>query len=198
MRIWNIIQKFRQLFYTAVAKVAIKKVSSSARINKLAGIFGGENIEIHSGVRIWDYTWMAALSPDRSSVKLIIGEGTTIGRFNHIYATKKIEFGKNVLTADKVYISDNLHVYQDIHTPIKHQPIKQLKEVYIGDGTWIGENVCILGATIGRNCVIGANSVVTKNIRDYSVAVGNPARIVKRYCVENNTWRQTTPEGDFI
>lgn len=50
----------------------------------------------------------------------------------------------------------------------------------IGEGSWIGENVCVCGANIGKHCVIGANSVVTKDIPDYSVAVGCPARIIKK------------------
>jgi len=63
-----------------------------------------------------------------------------------------------------------------------------LSPVSIGDGSWIGENVCIVGATIGKNCVIGANSVVTKNIPDFCVAVGIPARIIKRYDLNKCAW----------
>jgi acetyltransferase-like isoleucine patch superfamily enzyme len=173
-----------------VARIAIKDISASARVNRLAGIFGGENIQVKPGVMIWDYTWIAALSPVKTDVKLIIGEGTTIGRFNHIYATKRVEIGKNVLTADKVYISDSLHEYTNITIPIKKQPIKQLNEVYIGDGCWIGENVCIIGATIGKNCVIGANSVVLKDVPDYAVAVGIPAKIIKQYNFETDAWEK--------
>jgi acetyltransferase-like isoleucine patch superfamily enzyme len=188
MKLWKFFQKIYLFSFTLVARLAIKKMAKSARINRLAGIFGGENIVINSNVLIWDYTWMAALSPDKSNVQLIIGEGSTIGRFNHIYATKRIEIGKNVLTADRVYISDNLHRYENIHVPIKNQPIKQLNSVYIGDGAWIGENVCIMGAKIGKNCVIGANSVVLSDIPDYSVAVGSPAKIIKQYDFQINEW----------
>src|SRR3569833_2409059 len=109
MKLWKLIQRVRLLCYTLVARIAIKDISASARVNRLAGIFGGENIQVKPGVMIWDYTWIAALSPVKTDVKLIIGEGTPIGRFNHIYATKRVEIGKNVLTADKVYISDSLH-----------------------------------------------------------------------------------------
>ena len=56
--------------------------------------------------------------------------------------------------------------------------------VEIGDGTWIGENVCIIGASIGKQCVIGANSVVLKDIPDYCVAVGLPAKVIKKYNFE--------------
>lgn len=66
------------------------------------------------------------------------------------------------------------------------QPIIQKGTVEIGEGSWIGENVCIIGAHIGRHCVIGANSIVTKNIPDYSIAVGTPA---KDYDFEKKEWK---------
>jgi len=188
MAIWKFIQKVRLIYFTLLARLAIKKIAGSARVNHLAGIFGGENITVGPKVMIWDYTWIAALSPTKTEVALIIGEGTTIGRFNHIYASKHVEIGKNVLTADKVYISDNLHEYTNINIPIKHQPIKQLAAVHIGDGSWLGENVSIIGASVGKNCVIGANSLVTKDIPDYCVAVGTPAKVIKRYDTQTNEW----------
>ena len=129
---------------------------------------------------------------------LIIGEGTNIGHFNHIYATKSIIIGKKVLTADKVYISDNLHSYENINIPIIDQPIKQISTVEIGDGSWLGENVCVIGAKIGKNCVVGANSVVTKDVPDYCVAVGSPAKVIKRFCLNSNEWLKTDEKGNFI
>ena len=81
-----------------------------------------------------------------------------------------------------------MHGYEDIETPIKKQPIVQKKEVYIGDGSWLGENVCVIGASIGKHCVIGANSVVTKDIPDYSIAVGSPAKVIKQFDFKENKW----------
>ncbi len=120
--------------------------------------------------------------------RLEIGEGTNIGHFNHIYATRNIKIGRHVLTADRVYISDNLHGYEDVDTPVLRQPVRQIAPVEIGDGSWLGEGVCVIGAKIGKGCVIGANAVVTKDVPDYSVAVGIPARIIKRYYPETKQW----------
>lgn len=187
-KLWKLIRRLRLLLFTQIAKIFIKDIGQSARIGRLTNISGGENIHIRANSLVWDYTWLGAVSPDNTGVTLIIGEKTTIGRFNHIYATKRVEFGKNVLTADKVYIADNSHDYEDINVPVKKQSIKQLNEVYIGDGAWIGENVCIIGASIGKNCVIGANSVVLNNIPDYSVAAGVPAKIIKQYDFDSKSW----------
>lgn len=187
--------RFFRLFYKSKFKYFGDKSSVLFPLN-LDGI---ENISIGDRVNVAYKSWLAAVPhTGESKCELVIGEGSSLGNFNHIYATKSIVIGKNVLTADKVYISDNLHGYENITMPIIHQPIKQIPTVIIGDGTWLGENVCVIGAKIGKNCVIGANSVVTKNIPDYCVAVGAPAKIIKRYCFEKNEWLKTDKKGNFI
>lgn len=153
-------------------------------------INGASNIWIGNKVIIEYKSWLAAVSKSGGKAELIIEDGCTIGHFNHIYATKSVILHKNVLTADKVYISDNLHSYENVNIPIKNQPIKQIATVEIGEGSWIGENVCVLGAKIGKNCVIGANSVVNRNIPDFCVAVGAPARVIKRYNQDLKKWEK--------
>ncbi|MBN1183545.1 MAG: acyltransferase [Bacteroidales bacterium] len=160
------------------------RVYCPLKIDGFKRIFIGENVSI--GYKIW----LAASSALNKDVEVVIGDGCTIGGFNHIYATGKIIIGKNVLTAERVYISDNLHNYEIPGVPIIQQGVRQLNEVEIGSGTWIGENACIMGVKIGRNCVIGANSVVTKDIPDFCIAVGVPARIIKRYNAETDKWEK--------
>ena len=156
-------------------------------------IFIGDHVFIH------DKTWLAADPVTGSgSCSLLIGDGTYIGRFCHIYSSSKIEIGKKVLIADKVYVADNVHGYRDVSKAVIDQPVEQTSPVVIGDGAWLGENVCVIGASVGKNCVIGANSVVTKDIPDYSVAVGVPAFVIKRYNFETNQWSITDKEGNFI
>ena len=178
---------FSIYFYRLLSK-KFKSFGENVKIIFPLGIDGFSNISVGNNVVVNYKTWLAAVPLTSDSVSLQIGEGTIIGNFNHIYATKSINIGKKVLTADKVYISDNLHGYENINIPIMDQPIVQNGSVEIGDGTWIGENACILGVNIGKNCVIGSNSVVTHDIPDYCVAVGSPAKIIKRYCVESMKW----------
>ena len=92
------------------------------------------------------------------------------------------------MISDKVYISDNLHDYKDISIPIKAQEILEKSPVVIGENSWLGENVCVIGASVGRHCVIGANSVVINNIPDYSIAVGSPAKVIKKFNHISKTW----------
>lgn len=163
----------------------------SSYIGKPLRIDGGKNIYIGENVSIKYKSWIAStpLKGENKS-QLIFEDGCVIGHFNHIYATKSIILHKDVLTADKVYISDNLHGYENLEIPIKNQPVLQNGKVEIGEGSWLGENVCVLGAKIGKHCIIGANSVVTKDIPDYSVAVGAPAKVIKHYNFENRKWEK--------
>ena len=171
----------------------------NSRIIKPTAIDGPKRIFIGPNVLVSHFGWLAA-NPLTGSAncKLEIGEGTYIGRFCHIYATSRINIGKKVLMADKVYISDNLHGYKDIQIPVIDQPIRQVDEVTVGDGSWLGENACIIGASVGRHSIIGANSVVTKNIPDYCIAVGAPAVIIKRYNHSSGHWEKTNAAGEFI
>lgn len=159
-----------------------------SHIDRPLMINGAKRIYIGNKCTIAYKTWLAAVPLNDDSAKLIIGDGCTIGHFNHIYATHSVILHKHVLTADKVYISDNLHGYEDIEIPVMNQPIKQNGVVEIGEGSWLGENVCVLGAKIGKHCVIGANSVVTKDIPDYSIAVGTPAKVIKKYDFKQKKW----------
>ncbi len=165
-----------------------KNVGKGARIYNPLRIDGISRISIGDHTIVSEGTWLAAMPLTGKDAQLVISDGVCLGHFNHIYATGSIVIENNVLTADKVYISDNLHSYEDVNLPVIQQPIKQCKPVVIGEGSWLGENVCVIGASIGKHCVIGANAVVTKDIPDYSVAVGAPARVIKKYNVIEKSW----------
>lgn len=163
-----------------------------------AGVEGAENISIGDDVYVARHSYLAAMAlTHQPDCTLEIGDGSKIGRFNHIFATHRVVLGKNTLTANGVYISDNLHEYRDVQQAILQQPIRQIGIVEIGEGCWLGHNACVLGASIGKHCVIGANSVVTHDIPDYSVAVGSPAIVIRRYDSVSKTWRSTRANGDF-
>ena len=151
-------------------------------------IVGDEFIKIKTDVYVGYKSSIIALGLNNNSPNLIIGHGTKIRRFSHIVCISEIIIEDKVLIADKVFISDNIHGYQKPNMPIVDQPLQFVSNVKIGTGTCIGENVCIIGAKIGRNCTIGANSVVTKNIPDYSIAVGIPARVIKTFDFNNSEW----------
>lgn len=165
-----------------------RRLGPRAYVVKPLRLNGTQYMSLGRDVRVQTFSWLIAIKLDEHDPELTIGDGCALGDFNHIAAVRRVVFGKNVLTANGVYVSDNLHRFEDIRTPIMDQPVRFKAEVHIGDGTWLGENVCVIGARIGRNCVIGANSVVTKDIPDYCVAVGSPAQVIRRFNLESEKW----------
>lgn len=185
----NMLSQFCRLIRIVYYKFRLRQIGWHSQIVSPLKIDGPESIYVGDKVYIGYRTWLASLPlTGYNDCRLVLEDGCSIGHFNHIYATKSIILHKNVLTADKVYISDNLHGYENIDKPIMFQPILQNGTVEIGEGTWLGDNVCVLGVHIGKHCVIGANSVVTHDIPDYSVAVGVPARVIKQFNTSSKKW----------
>lgn len=130
-----------------------------------------------------------------SGPTLIFGNDVQLNDYVHIGASQEVRIGNNVLIASKVFISDHGHggyggedVNDSPGVPPALRPLKA-SPVIIEDNVWIGELVSILpGVKIGFGSVIGAGSVVTKDIPSRSVAVGNPAKVIKSYDDETNRW----------
>ena len=117
-----------------------------------------------------------------------IGDRCLIGRGSGIVGHFSISIGNDVWTGHHVYITDQNHGYEDITIPISKQSQPE-RAVSIGDGSWLGHGSVVLpGVTIGRHVVIGANSVVTKDIPDFSVAVGVPAKVIRRFDESRLEW----------
>lgn len=173
-------------------------INSSVYIDKYFCI-RGSGLTIDSGTTIMKNAWIVASTiTGEKNPECRIGKNCSIGMDNEIYATKSIVIEDNVLTAARCYISDNMHGYTDINVPVKDQSQQQIGTVRIGEGSWLGAGVAVLGCNIGRHCVIGANAVVNRDIPDYSVAVGIPARVVKRYNATTGRWERTAPDGSFL
>jgi len=119
---------------------------------------------------------------------VIIGHHTGIGIGNVIIGPVKM--GDYVMLAQNIVISGLNHGYEDVTMPPRLQQVNT-KQITIEDNVWVGANCTITaGVTIGRHAIIGAGSVVTKNIPAYSVAVGNPARVIKKYNFETGNWEK--------
>lgn len=121
---------------------------------------------------------------------LKIEDAVTIGAGTIIAAAKFIHIKKNVLVAPHCFITDHDHEYRDITIPIRDQGYKNVKKIVIEEGAWIAANSTICsGVTIGKNSVVGANSVVVSDIPDFSLAVGVPAKVVKRFNTATKVWK---------
>jgi acetyltransferase-like isoleucine patch superfamily enzyme len=123
--------------------------------------------------------------PTGFNPSLIIGDNVSMISNCQISVVNKIEIGSGCLLGDNVFITDNSHGNpcnsSEINIPPSIKNLSTKGPVIVGKNCWIGRNVCIMsGVTIGDGCIIGANAVVTKNIDSYSVAVGIPAKVIKR------------------
>jgi len=117
---------------------------------------------------------------------VIIGNESRIGMSNVIIGP--VIIGNAVIFAQNIVMSGLNHSYEDVTIPISKQK-ESTAIIIIEDECWIGANAVITaGVTIGKHSVIAAGSVVTKNIPPYSVAVGNPARVIKQYNFEAKQW----------
>jgi len=106
-----------------------------------------------------------------------------------ISCTSTIRIGDDVLTSSRVFIGDSYHGYEDVSRPVIAQPMSGEADVHIGDGCFLGIGSAIMpGVTLGRNCFVGANAVVTRSFPDYSVVAGIPARLIRRYDAEARRW----------
>lgn len=150
-------------------------------IGKNCSLKGKKNIILQDAVVIRPNVQIWA---NQGTIK--IGVGSEIGERSRISISNSLEIGEKVLLSPNIYITDCDHKYSDINIPIIDQDIVQENyAVSIGDGSYIGINVVIVGNVhIGNHCVVGANSVVTNSIPDYCVAVGSPAKVIKRYTKE--------------
>jgi len=117
---------------------------------------------------------------------VIIGDRTRIGLGNTIIGP--VEIRDDVRLAQNVVLSGLNHNYEDVLKPIHAQGVSTAK-IVIHEETWIGANVTIVaGVHVGKHCIVAGGSVVTKNIPPYSVAVGNPARVIKQFNHHTGVW----------
>jgi acetyltransferase-like isoleucine patch superfamily enzyme len=156
-------------------------------------IFNERYIHIGSGTMLGpQITLSAGMMPGQQCITdpvVSIGDGCLIGKGSGIVGHLRIEIGNDVWTGHNVYITDQNHGYEDVTQPISKQSMPE-RAVIIGDGSWLGYGSVILpGARIGKHVVIGANSVVSGEIPDHSVAVGSPAKVIKQWSEETG-WRR--------
>ncbi|WP_197026909.1 acyltransferase [Butyrivibrio sp. FCS014] len=161
--------------------------SSCVYIGKRVNVVGGRNIHLsdHVTIRPEVDLWCGGAS-------INIGNGTEIGQRDRLSIANSLYIGKDVLLSPNVYITDCDHEYRNIQVPvIKQGIVNRDNKISIGDGAYIGINAVIVGnISIGQGTVVGANSVVTRDIPDYCVAVGAPARVIKRFNEEKMEWEK--------
>lgn len=146
----------------------------------------GNQTTILNGVRMQVYN---DLTGKQSKIK--IGDNCYIGYNNTFLAGGNITLEDGVLMASNILISSENHSINPESPDYYMNQKLSCAPIIVGEGTWIGEKVSILsGVTIGKKCVIGAGSIVAKDIPDFSIAVGSPAKVIKKYNFNTHEWEK--------
>lgn len=183
----NILSKIKYRIQSALLRARLKTGGKFTVCNPLR-VVEPSFIEIGNQVFIRDQIWLEAIVADEGTPSIRICDRVYIGDYAHINAVRRIRIGAGCVLANHVFITDHNHRFKNVTIPIRQQGVEWIGDVEIGEDTWIGEKVSVLGARIGKHCVIGANSVVVQDIPDYSIAVGSPARVIKKFDFEKQEW----------
>ena len=169
---------------SARARRFLRFGAGSAICFPVAALYGEEYIDLGRDCIIGPYSTLSAgVMPghviDHSPV-VTIGDRCLIGKGSGIVAHHRVEIGDDVFTGHHVYVTDANHGYRDASEPIGRQ-FSEPRPVRVGAGSWLGHGSVVLpGADIGPHVVVGAGAVVTGSLPSFSVAVGSPARVVRR------------------
>lgn len=177
--------------------IKTKLLFSKARLIRFPfDIRGYKYIQISRGFTSGVGCRIEAYPLDKRKV-LFIGENVQINDYVHITAIESVVIGNNVLMASKIYISDCSHgSYSGNKVDSNPDSIPSeralfSKPVVINDNVWLGEFVSVLpGVTIGKGTVVGANSVVSKSLPENVIAVGSPAKPIKKFNFETSRWEK--------
>ena len=188
--IWGILRLTKDWLLTRILFRRARLIRFPIYVRGRSGMQIGEGLTTGVGVRL------DAFPEKKNHVSLKIGKHVQLNDAVHIGAVVHVEIGDYTLIASRVFISDHNHgSYNDLHIgsnpnePPIDRPVVS-KPVKIGSKVWIGQQVCILpGVTIGDGAIIGAGAIVTKNVPAFSVAVGNPSKVIRRFDIISGEWK---------
>ena len=177
------VSKYTKLLYPQIIKYSLSKPYPRILfLGRKVNIVGSKYIVLGNRVKIDSYSTISTWNSIKYNPLLQIGDGTEIGAFAHITCINKVSIGSNVLIGKFVTITDNSHganTYGELDVPPSKRELYSKGEVIIDDNVWIGDKVTILpNIKIGKGAIIGANSVVTKDVPPFVIACGNPLRII--------------------
>lgn len=170
-------------------KIQYASCGKGSRVYNPRIISNPERIVLGENVTVLDRARLSIYGEHIDEICITIGDNCYIGFDFSVLAKEPVTIQKDVLIASNVIItSENHGIDPESDLPYMSQELTG-KGVCIGEGSWIGEKVCILpGVTIGKKCVIGAGSVVTKDVPDYCIVGGNPAKVIKKYDFDEHKW----------
>jgi lipopolysaccharide O-acetyltransferase len=188
-RWYRALAKARRSLWALYWRARLAELGPGAWIDRPAYFFGHESIAIGAKSRIWRDVRLEAHRAGPGIVRIRIGVDTGLQPYVHIGAAESVEIGRRCRLAQGVYISDHDHDYDDLDDEENLGKRLIASPVKIGDFVWLGERVMVLkGVTIGDKTVVGAGSIVTKSLPPKVIAIGAPARVIRRWNDQTKRW----------
>ena len=170
-------------------KQKYKNIGKKTYIDKSVHIIGLKNIRIGSNNIISDDTWLNVNDRTDGKIGIEIGNNCYIGKRNFFSSSAKITLKDYFMSGINCSLLGSDHLIDEPLKPYIHTGTTNDTSIYIGTNVRFGANVTVIGdVKIGHGSIIGANSLVLKDIPPFSIAVGNPAKVIKRYNFENKKW----------
>jgi acetyltransferase-like isoleucine patch superfamily enzyme len=170
-------------------RVASKNISRHSFIARNVQILGIKHVVVGKHCVIGENTTFTVNDRSSKTISLIIGDNTYIGRNNFFTVGKSIEIGEYCVFGNNCSFLCSDHIFTTPLTPYRLSGATNDKKIKIGVNCWLGINVSVVGnVSIGHGSIIGANTVVTKDIPSFCMAVGSPSRIIKRFDFEKGLW----------
>lgn len=167
-------------------KVFLKKVEMPSYMGRPISIYGSKKISIGKKVRIFPGIRLEA----HMDGEIAIEDNVAIGQNVHITSAGNLIIKKNTTILGSVFITNIDHDYQELGKHILEQKYI-IRETVIGENCFIGYGAAIqAGTKLGKQCVVGANSVVRGEFPDYCVIAGVPARVIKKYDFKTKSWER--------
>ncbi len=181
--IYKFSSRLREKLFSLIVAGGFASFGRKSIIIPPVRLAGEDRIEIGSYVYIARGCWIQAEPDgDNRASALFIGDHTSIAGPCVVSALRSIIIEDHILLASNIYISDHTHRYDKVGVPVKDQGVTRINPVLVKRGAWIGNNAVICpGVTIGEGAVVGANSVVNRDVPDFSIAAGVPARVIRTF-----------------
>jgi len=177
-----LLSKIKLLFFK-------KEIGKNSYIDPTVNVFGWSHVSIGKNTLIGEQSWLNVNGREEGFKHIKIGDNCYIGKRSLISPAKRIEISSYALIGDDCKLIGANHIFENPMIPYAFTGAEHIGNIKIGVNVWIATLVCVVGdISIGHGSIIGASSVVTKSIPPFSIAVGNPCKVIKRYNFSRKKW----------
>lgn len=179
----------RSLRNSRVSDLRRSRIGEFSEVDPTTQVYGWKNVRIGRYSILCEGTLINAMNRVTDEITLDIGDHCFIGRENYFNTGRAIRIGDYCLTANNCRFLGSSHDIRVPTIPYLARPAVADEEITVGPNCWLGDGATVLASvTIGYGSIVGAATVVTKDVPPYSIVVGNPGRVVKRYSPSKQGW----------